>query len=79
MRAGRGIITMILTQDHLEAIKKAAEGIKFGSITIDINDLANYLEITTTIKERLPNSNDKSKKRVLEPISKTLQDAQEGA
>jgi hypothetical protein len=42
-----------LTQDHLEAIKNAAEQIKFGSVTVDINDLANYLEITTTIKERL--------------------------
>jgi hypothetical protein len=44
---------MKLTEAHIEAIKNAAEQVKFGSVTIDINELAKWIEIITTMKERL--------------------------
>ncbi|MDR1318961.1 MAG: hypothetical protein LBJ90_04990 [Treponema sp.] len=46
---------MILTAKHLERIRKNAEKIDYGKITIMINGTGKYIDIITERRERVEN------------------------
>jgi hypothetical protein len=54
---------MELTSTHLEAIKKEAQGVEYGSITINISASAKTLDLVVEKRVKIEKEPDKAPKK----------------